>query len=63
VAAKHITSTLKDVLSQRKTEIGSFNEAVAKEAERLGLDAPVNKTIGLLMRIIEKTYEQQIFEI
>ena len=61
-AAEHITSMLKDVISQRKTEIGSFNEAVATEAERLGLAAPVNKTIGLLMRIIEKTYEQQVFE-
>jgi ketopantoate reductase len=53
---------LKDVLSQRKTEIGSFNEAVAIEAERLGLAAPVNKTVGLLMRIIENTYERQLFE-
>ena len=61
-AAEHITSMLKDVLSQRKTEIGSFNEAVAIEAERLGLAAPVNKTVGLLMRIIEKTYERQVFE-
>ena len=60
-AAEHITSMLKDVLSQRKTEIGSFNEAVAIEAERLGLAAPVNKTVGLLMRIIEKTYERQVF--
>ncbi len=61
-AAEHITSMLKDVLSQRKTEIGSFNEAVAIEAERLGLDAPVNQAVGLLMRIIEKTYERQVFE-
>jgi 2-dehydropantoate 2-reductase len=61
-AAEHITSMLKDVLSQRKTEIGSFNEAVAIEAERLGLAAPVNKTVGLLMRIIENTYERQLFE-
>ncbi len=61
-AAEHITSMLKDVLSKRKTEIGSFNEAVAIEAERLGLDAPVNKTVGLLMRIIEKTYERQVFK-
>jgi len=61
-ASEHITSMLKDVLSQRKTEIGSFNEAVAIEAERMGLSAPVNRTVGLLMRIIEKTYERQVFE-
>jgi ketopantoate reductase len=53
---------LKDVLSQRKTEIGSANQAVAEEAERLGLSAPVNKTVGLLMRIIENTYDRQVFE-
>jgi len=61
-ASEHITSMLKDVLSQRRTEIGSFNEAVAIEAERMGLSAPVNRTVGLLMRIIEKTYERQISE-
>jgi len=61
-ASNHITSMLKDVLSQRRTEIGSFNEAVAKEAERMGLSAPVNRTVGQLMRIIEKTYERQLFE-
>jgi len=61
-ASNHITSMLKDVLTQRKTEIGSLNEAVAMEAERLGLSAPVNKTVGLLMRVIEKTYERQLFE-
>jgi len=61
-ATNHITSMLKDVLSRRRTEIGSFNEAVAQEAERLGLSAPVNRTVGLLMRIIEKTYERQLFE-
>ncbi|MBW1863388.1 MAG: hypothetical protein JRJ02_13610, partial [Deltaproteobacteria bacterium] len=59
-ASEHITSMLKDVLSQRRTEIGSFNEAVAIEAERMGLSAPVNRTVGLLMRIIEKTYERQV---
>lgn len=62
-AREHITSMLKDVLSRRKTEIGSFNEAVAREAEKLGLSAPVNKTVGLLMRILENTYDRQIFEI
>jgi 2-dehydropantoate 2-reductase len=61
-AKAHITSTLKDVLSHRKTEIGSANQAVAAEAERLGLSAPVNKTVGLLMRIIENTYDRQVFE-
>jgi len=61
-ASEHITSTLKDVLSHRKTEIGSANQAVAQEAERLGLSAPVNKTVGLLMGIIENTYDRQVFE-
>jgi len=59
-ASTHITSMLKDVLGHRKTEIGSFNEAVAEEAERLGLSAPVNKTVALLTRIIEKTYDRQV---
>lgn len=59
-ASDHITSMLKDVLSHRKTEIGSLNEAVAREAEKLGLSAPVNKTVALLTKIIEKTYDRQV---
>jgi len=59
-SVNHITSMLNDVLCHRKTEIGSFNEAVAKEAESMGLSAPVNKTVSLLMRTIEKTYDVQV---
>ena len=53
--AGHMSSMLGSVLSKRPTEIGSLNEAVAREAEKLGISAPVNKTVASLIRIIEKT--------
>jgi len=57
---EHISSMLKSILNKKRTEIGSLNEAVAREAEKLGLSAPTNKAVALLIRVIEKTYNQRV---
>jgi len=57
---EHKSSMLMSILNKKKTEIGSLNEAVAREAGKLGLSAPTNKAVALLVRIIEKTYEQRV---
>ena len=57
---EHISSMLMSVLNKKRTEIGSLNEAVAREAEKLGLSAPTNKAVALLVRIIEKTYDRRV---
>ncbi|MFC1823712.1 ketopantoate reductase family protein [Thermodesulfobacteriota bacterium] len=57
---EHISSMLGSILSMRKTEIGSLNEAVANEAEKLGIEAPVNRTVALLVRILENTYDRRV---
>ncbi len=53
--AENVCSMLQDMRARRKTEIGYINGALAKEADRLGLSAPVNKTLTLLIEALEAT--------
>jgi 2-dehydropantoate 2-reductase len=45
-----------DIDFKRKTEIDVINGAVVREAERLGIPAPVNRTVTQLIRAIEKRF-------
>lgn len=54
---EHSTSMAEDVLAGRRTEIGALNGAVVDEAEKLGVDVPVNRVIAGLVRLIEESYE------
>ena len=56
----HLTSMEQDVLAKRPTEVGSINGGVVKKAKALGLDAPCNETMYLLIRTIEQNYQDQI---
>lgn len=56
----HVSSMLGSVLKRKRTEIDGLNQALASEAERLGVPAPVNRTLALLVRIIERTYDRQL---
>jgi len=58
--SKNITSMLNDVLKNRKTEIDSINGAIVKESKELGISSPVNETLTLLIKIIEKTYDKKV---
>ena len=48
--AANISSMLQDVRRGAPTEIDAISGAVVSEAERLGLDAPVNRTLWRLVR-------------
>jgi len=56
----HYASMLSDVLNHRRTEIDSFNAAIAREAESMGIAAPLNRALAKLIKLIEKTYSVQI---
>ena len=56
----HLTSMEQDVLAKRPTEVGSINGGVVKKAKALGIDAPCNETMYLLIRTIEQNYAGQI---
>lgn len=56
----HISSMLESVLEKKETEIEGLNQALVSEAGHLGISAPVNRTLALLVRIIERTYDRQL---
>lgn len=47
-------SMLQDIEAGRPTEIGSLNEVIAAEGDRLGVPTPFNKTVTLLVRGLEE---------
>lgn len=57
---EHVTSMLAAVLNKKRTEVDSLGEATAREAEQLGASAPINKTLALLIQIIQKTYGRSL---
>jgi len=60
--AENVSSMLQDVLSNRLTEIDSINGAIVREAEKLGIKAPINQTLTYLVRTIQKTYQKRVSE-
>lgn len=58
-AGTHYPSLAQDVKNKRSTEIMALNGAVAREAEKVGVSAPVNATIASLIAILQDTYEKQ----
>ncbi len=47
-----------DVDNQRLTEINTINGAVVREAERLGLEVPVNRTLTALVETLQSHYTE-----
>ncbi len=45
-----------DVDNRRLTEIGTINGAVVREAERLGIEVPVNRTLTALVETLQSHY-------
>ena len=54
INADNICSMVQDLRRHRPTEIEAINGAVVREAARLGLDVPVNRTLTELIRVREK---------
>jgi 2-dehydropantoate 2-reductase len=54
----NISSMLADVNNKRKTEISNINGAIVREAEKLGIDTPVNKVLTNLVSLKEKIYNK-----
>ena len=46
-----------DVDNRRLTEIGAINGVVVKEAERLGIPAPVNRTLTALVETLQAHFQ------
>jgi 2-dehydropantoate 2-reductase len=52
----NLASMLQDVLRKRQTEVDAINGAVALQAEVLGIQAPVNRTLARLIKGVEQSY-------
>ncbi len=57
---ENISSMLQDVRAKRRTEIEAINGAIVKEAERLGLSAPVNRALTMLVKALEESYSERL---
>ncbi len=53
--APNLNSMLQDVIAGRRTEIDFINGALAVEGEKLGVETPVNRTLTLLIKMLEGT--------
>lgn len=54
----NVNSMLQDVMNKKRTEIDTINGAVAREAEKLKLRAPVNHALYLLVSAMERIYRR-----
>lgn len=53
-------SMLQDVLRRQSTEVDFINGAVVREAEALGVDAPLNRLLASLIKVVETTENQRV---
>jgi len=60
--AANVNSMLQDTMAGRRTEIDFINGAIAREADSLGIGAPVNRTLALLIKALEDTRAQRVPE-
>jgi 2-dehydropantoate 2-reductase len=51
----NLNSMFQDIIAGRRTEIDFINGAIAAQAKSIGLEAPVNETLALLIRSLEDT--------
>lgn len=58
--ADNLSSMLQDVLAGQRTEVGAINGAIAAEAEKMEMDAPVNRALTLLVKSLEKSYGRRL---
>lgn len=59
----HCPSMFQDVLKGQQTEVEFINGAVVHEAEGLGMEVPVTKTLYYLVSIYQKTYAHRKYQL
>jgi len=56
----NISSMLQDVLRKKRTEIDFLNGVIVRQAQELGIQAPVNSLLVDLVKTIESSYSSTI---
>jgi 2-dehydropantoate 2-reductase len=54
--AENISSMLQDVLKKQQTEVDFINGVIVRQAQELGIPAPINATLTDLVKTIEASY-------
>jgi 2-dehydropantoate 2-reductase len=58
--AGNINSMFQDIIAGRRTEIEFINAALAAEAQSLGIAAPVNRMLALLIKALEASADKRV---
>lgn len=58
--APNINSMFQDILAGRRTEIDFINGAIAREADKAGTAAPVNRALARLIRALEAPHVERV---
>jgi len=58
--SNNLSSMLQDVMARRRTEIDAINGALTDEARKLKFFSPFNMLMTLLVRSLERSYDDQI---
>ena len=58
-ARAHYPSMLRDIRSEKQTEIEFLNGAVIRASERFGIEVPYNRFAYGMIRVLEETYAQR----
>jgi 2-dehydropantoate 2-reductase len=58
--AGNINSMFQDIIAGRRTEIEFINAALAKEAQSVGIAAPVNRTLASLIQALESSADKRV---
>ena len=53
------SSMLQDVTRHKMTEIDVINGAIVREAKALGVEAPINKMLTSLVKVIQSNYPKE----
>ena len=56
----HVTSMAADVVAGRRTEVESLTLEVAAQGAEVGVDTPVCRTVGRLIKALESSYERTL---
>lgn len=58
--ATNVSSMLQDVLRKKRTEIDFINGVIVRQAQGLGIPAPVNSILLDLVKTIEASYQERV---
>jgi len=57
-SSDNVSSMLQDILRKKRTEIDFINGAIVSEADKMGIRAPLNRTVCNIVKFLEESTEE-----